>query len=144
MRTEAPTGEELDCITIRPYNRGDFSGAAELINSFWPSQVLNPNRALKYIVAENAGQVVGVLLCDEVHSDMRLFNLVVRSEFRRRKIATGLIRAAEVRAQFLGLENLRLHAESDDLIGFYQGLGFVLTDSQERIMVKPLACLSTN
>lgn len=144
MRTEAPIGEGLGCATIRPYDRGDFSDLAGLIKSIWPKQGLNPNRALKYIVAQNEGQIVGAILCDEIQSDMHLFNLVVRSEFRGQRIATRLIRAAEVRAAGVGLENLRLTAESDNLIGLYQGLGFVLTDRQERIMVKPLPCLSTN
>lgn len=142
MSAESPRSEELDRLAIRPYDRRDFSELAELIKGIWPNQTLKPNRALKYVVAENAGQIVGAILCDEIQMDMHLFNLAVRSEFRRKKVATRLICAAEIRAQGLGLENLRLIAESDHLIGFYQDLCFVLTDKEERIMVKPLAYLS--
>ncbi|KKR85908.1 MAG: hypothetical protein UU34_C0027G0008 [Candidatus Curtissbacteria bacterium GW2011_GWA1_41_11] len=143
MRTEAPIGSDPD-VAIRPYVRSDFTDLEALLKSIWPQQDLNPNRALKYVVAKNAGQIVGAILCDEVHRDMHLTNLAVRTEFRRRKIATSLIQAAETRAAGLGLENLRLIADNDDLVGFYQDLGFVLTDMETRTMVKALACLSTN
>ncbi len=142
MSQEAPRGEELSDVVIRQYRPEDRTELLSLLRESWPNYDPGIYRAKDYLIAENKGRIVGTVFCREVHTDMHLFDLIASESFRRQGIAAALIKAAEKRAAIQGLEHVRITADSDELVGYYERLGFKLSDAENRIMVKPIACLS--
>lgn len=82
---------------------------------------------------------VGRLYVDRRTDEIRLIDLAVLPEFRRRGIAAGLLRALLWESEATGLP-VSLHVEKNNLIlGYYQQLGFRIEDDKGvyLFMVRP-------
>lgn len=77
-------------------------------------------------VAESDGLPVGILIGRVAADEYEIFNLAIRKAFRRRGIATQLVRASLASAQTAGARNsyLEVRASNERAIAFYERMGF--------------------
>ena len=84
------------------------------------------------LVAEAEGELVGAVMAGFDGVRGWIYHLAVLPEFRRRGIATALVREAEEGLAGLGCPkiNLQVRAENADVVEFYRAAGY---EVEERV-----------
>lgn len=92
----------------------------------------------RVFVAKKGGKMVGAIFYRPQEDSAYLLNLVVKIDCRGQGVAQELIEFATDQANRDGFSKTVLKARNDQLVGFYQGLGFVLTDGFDRTLAKDI------
>lgn len=124
-------------MNIRKYKHDDHATVISLWNSVFPSSTghNDPNGAIErkvaaddglIFVAAEGGAIVGTVLAGYDGHRGWLYSLAVAPEWRRRGIASQLVRHAEEALSQLGCPklNLQVRADNEEVVAFYESLGF--------------------
>ena len=82
------------------------------------------------LVGEHNGSIVGAVIAGFDGVRGWIYHLAVASEFRRRGLATQLVRAAEDGLRRLGCAkvNLQIRATNHEVVAFYRSLGYEIEE----------------
>ena len=119
-------------ILVRLMSAADVSVTLSILKespqaSIWSKEsILEPATQSSAWVAEQGGRVAGVLFGRVAADEYEILNLAVGQSFRRRGVATRLLRAAIEKAQAEGARQfyLEVRASNEGAIAFYSKLGF--------------------
>ncbi|MGC4093887.1 MAG: GNAT family acetyltransferase [Polyangiaceae bacterium] len=130
-------------ITVGPYQPNDEAMVVALWQQAFPNEPpANEPRGMiarklrvqpeLFLVAREAGAVVGALMAGFDGVRGWLHHLAVLPSARRRGIAGALVRAAESKLQGLGCPkvNLQVRADNSAVVAFYESLGYA---TEERL-----------
>jgi len=129
----APGGRiDSSTVLVRPMCASDCSAAQAILEespeaSMWSQQSLLESASQGNAwAAEVDGRVVGILVGQIAADEFDILNLAVGKAWRRRGIATQLVRAAleSARAAGVGKTYLEVRASNQSGIAFYTRLGF--------------------
>jgi len=130
----SPWKEISDCSTVivRRMQASDVSGALSILGESpeaanWPRESL-----LEFfshgiaLTAELDGRVAGILFGRIAADEFEILNLAVSKTYRRRGIATQLVKAAAQSARIGGARHayLEVRASNDGAIDLYSRIGF--------------------
>jgi len=146
MRPDAEPSE-LGWIIVREHNPLQYPKLYELYLENWPrgeifalGRNIRPNIGRDpdeiIFVAENNTDLIGSVFYRRKEDQACILNLVVRKDARRQGIARELVKRAEEQATCDGLSKVTITAKTDELVKYYHGLGFILSDPHERSMEK--------
>ena len=136
--------EKLDYVIIRQYGPGDYEALKRLYMVNWPT---NPFRSFItadvirqqgeiIFIAENGTEKVGSLFYTPYENQANLHSLIVRKECRKQGIAAEMLKVAQEQAEADGFAEITIEAENDDLVRYYESLGFRRNPNIERGLVK--------
>ena len=119
-------------VTIRRMTAADISAAHSLLKespeaSIWSRESLVESVSRGEIwTAEMGGRLAGILIGQMAADEFEILNLAVGREFRRRGVATHLVRAALESAKAAGARQtyLEVRASNEGGIQLYTRLGF--------------------
>jgi ribosomal protein S18 acetylase RimI-like enzyme len=130
-------------MQIRPYRETDEGAVIALWNESLsvqsphndPATAIRKKLAVQrdlFLVAEVAGTVAGTVMGGYDGHRGWVYTVAVKPPYRRRGIASALIRRLEAALLELGClkVNLQVHASNAGVIAFYQKLGY---DVEERV-----------
>lgn len=145
MRAEAER-EELDYVIIRQYRKSDYEALKRLYVVNWPTKLFRSfitEDAIReqgeiIFIAENGTEMVGSLFYNPSEDQADLHSLVVKKEYRKQGIAAEVLKAAEEQADADGFAEITIQAENDDLVRYYENLGFSHNPNIERGLVKDI------
>jgi ribosomal protein S18 acetylase RimI-like enzyme len=133
--------EEL--MKIRPYLESDQAAVAALWREVFPDapwwnhpetdiqRKLSVQREL-FLVAEEGEEVVGTAMGGYDGHRGWVYYVVVKPEYRRQGIGSGLMREVEERLRAMGCPkvNLQVRASNTEVVAFYRELGY---EVEERV-----------
>ena len=138
--------EELGYVTIRQHGSGDYEALKRFyvvnlptnpFRSFITEDAIFKQRAIIFI-AENDGEKVGSLFYTPGEDHAYLHSLVVKKECRGQGIAAEMLKAAQEQAEADGFAEITIEARNDDLIRYYESLGFRCNPNIEKGLVKDI------
>ena len=143
MRTEVER-KELDYVIIRQYGPRDYEALKRLYMVNWPT---NPFRSFItedvirqqgeiIFIAENGAEKVGSLFYTPYKDQANLHSLIVKTECRKQGIAAEMLKVAQEQAEADGFAEITIEARNDELVRYYQSLGFRRDPSAELGLVK--------
>ncbi len=128
-------------FSIRPYQPADHKSLALLWARVFPDDPARNQPELMIrnklrvqpellLVAEAEGKLVGAVMAGFDGTRGWIYHLAVLPEFRRRGIATALVREAEEGLARLGCPkiNLQVRAENADVVEFYRAAGYAVEE----------------
>lgn len=147
MRIEVKR-EELGYVTIRQYGPGDYEAlkrfymvnlpTTKLFDRFITEDAIFKQRAIIFI-AESEGEKIGSLFYTPGEDHAYLHSLVVKKECRGQGIAAEMLKAAQEQAEADGFAEITIEARNDDLIRYYEGLGFKRNPNITRGLIKDIS-----
>lgn len=132
MSSPGHTAWGPESVTVRPMTGSDAPAALSLLKecpeaSMWSGESLEESIS-QWIAwaAELDGQVVGFLIGRSAGDEFEILNLAVGKKFRRRGIATKLIRSVTESARAAGAAQIFLEVRASNLpgIALYTHLAF--------------------
>lgn len=145
MRAEAERGE-LGYLVIRQYDgSSDYEALSHLYLNDWPNT--NPFRRFEIddllrkqnnlvLVAENGVGMVGSVFYSPCGDHAYIHSLLVKAEYRRQGIAAEILKFAQEQASADGFTEITIEAGNDELVRYYESLGFRRDPSAKMGLVK--------
>ncbi|WP_447755466.1 GNAT family acetyltransferase [Sphingopyxis fribergensis] len=128
-------------MEIRRYETSDFDGVKSLWDEAFPNDppwnraeaAIPAKLAFQpdlFFVAADGGDVIGSAMAGYDGHRGWLYSVAVRRDAKRTGIGKALIRHAEAALQALGCEkvNLQVRATNDEVVHFYERLGYAAED----------------
>ena len=128
-------------LRVRPYSEADESSVVALwAQAFAGDPARNEPRAVidrklrvqreLFLVGEFQDDVVGAVIAGFDGYRGWVYHLAVQPRFRRRGFGRELMREAEARLRALGCPklNLQVRSSSEEIVAFYERLGYSLED----------------
>ena len=120
------------CVTVRRMSASDISAAHSILEespeaSLWSREALLESASLGNAwAAELNGRVAGILIGRVAADELEILNLAVGKEFRRRGVASQLVKAVLdwSRAEGARQAYLEVRASNEGGIAFYARMGF--------------------
>ena len=134
-RLMSPAGENAEirpAIVVRRFSVSDIPGGVAILKespeaSMWSEESLSESAAQGIAwIAELNGGLAGILVGRIAADEFEILNMAVTRQFRRRGVATHLVRVATQEAQAAGTTRTHLEVRASNLggIAFYTQLGF--------------------
>jgi ribosomal-protein-alanine N-acetyltransferase len=124
-------------VTIRSFQKGDLPGILRMeLESFgrdaWPRELFLEYAAAVpdlFLVARAGGTIAGYSIACQSRHGAEIASLAVRSPYRRRGVATALLRATFRKLRRSGAKAvwLMVRRRNEEAIRLYRKLGFVRT-----------------
>jgi ribosomal-protein-alanine N-acetyltransferase len=132
MVSSGGTGENRAAIVVRRFSASDVPGGVATLKespeaSMWSEDSLSETVAQGIAwVAELGGRVAGILVGRIAADEFEILNMAVARDFRRRGVATQLVRVAIHEAEIAGVARtyLEVRASNQGGIAFYTRFGF--------------------
>lgn len=138
--------KELDYIIIRPYSPEDYDTFCRLHIENWPKSKSDKDfkiddlfdRREQIFIAQNGSEIVGSFSYVPSLHHAYIRGLLVKTEYRRQGIAAEMLKFAEERAKRHNFPKITIVAGSEELISYYENLGFRRNPHTERGLVKDI------
>jgi ribosomal-protein-alanine N-acetyltransferase len=122
-------------ISLRPFSRADFETLYEIDQKCYPPEMAYSRREFRWymrlpgaeaLIAETGGVIAGFILTALFESSGHIITIDVLTEFRRARVGTALLAAAEASLARRGATEIELETavDNDAAIQFWKRSGY--------------------
>ena len=122
-------------VLLRPFSRADFEGLYEIDQKCYPPEMAYSRREFRWymrlpgaetLIAEMGGAIAGFILTACLERTGHVITIDVLTEFRRARVGTALLAAAEASLARRGATEIELETavDNDTAIQFWKRSGY--------------------